>query len=204
MKTDRGDGFQCTEDGRGGGASVLDADVEHGHGDDGRHDGHHADPAKGRPARDGHEVTARHAERIDSDNDRRKHHDVEGHLEGRHGDVRAVHHDDINGVGERGDQHENDAPKRHLRFAVSLIEQQYSNDTQHDGENHHHRSLFLEEDRHDDRHHHRIGEQDGGGDPGIEVLERGVKRQRGGRKQHAQREQDLELVFRDLERHFLH
>jgi len=41
---DCGDGFEGADNGRGGGAGVLDADIEHGHGDDGRDDGHHADP----------------------------------------------------------------------------------------------------------------------------------------------------------------
>ena len=171
---DCGDGFEGADNGRGGGTGVLDADVEHRHRDDGRDDGHHTNPTESCPTRDGHDAAVGHAEGIESDDDRREGHDVEGHLEGRHGDVRAVHHDDIDGVGERGNQHQDDTPQRHFYFTIALIEQQYSYDTQHNRDYHHRGSTFLEENRHDDRYHHGIGKQDGGSDPGIEVFERGV------------------------------
>ena len=131
-------------------------------------------------------------------------HYVVRHFKRRHLYSRLINDNDVHGVRECRHQHQRHSQQRDMPIAVALVQQGYARQTQKYRKHRGQRGAFLEKHRHYHRHHHRIGKEYRGGDARVDMLERGIERQRRSRENHPQRRQNFELPCRQPQRHPLY
>ena len=121
-------------------------------------------------------ATARVDERIECYGGGTDDHDIEGEFDGRHFELGAVDDDDIYGVAERGEEHEDDAPGAEGGVAVALVEEHDATDGEDDGEDGGEAYSFFEKYAHNHGYHDGIDEEDGACDACLHVEKARVER----------------------------
>lgn len=196
-----GERLECTHDRGGGRPNVLGGIRQQREGENGRHNGQpygkepgtwRVQPFNGSASDKGDDEVEEHT--VD------KH--VEGHFEGRHMEFASVADDDVHRVGECRHQHQHHTHGAETPCPVAPIEQRHTYKAQQYGGDNLPGDTFLEKHSHDDGSHDWIGEEQGGGDASVHVVETAVERERGGDEKNAQGAQGLELLEGDLERLF--
>ncbi len=189
-------GLEGAEDGRGRGAEVFGGVDHHDEGHDGRYDGEpsHPEPRRGR-GRQGEALAA--DEGVDHIAQGAEEEDVEVNLEGRHGEGRLVDDDDIEGVGEGGEEHEHDAEEAEGGVVVALREECHAHEGEEEGEGRQPGDFLTEEEGHDGGGHDGVGEEDGGGHAGGHVVEGEVEGEGGAYEEEAEGCEGGELAAGD-------